>query len=322
VCSEVLDDDDATDEQACSMLHQPLNPKSKPEVQMSDTTAVCGEGTHDLGGLPAQESSSGVTLHRERLYSRLLEHPVPGISPAEVDAHFQGMPTRYWQRVTKAELTWALETTHAFAARLAAAPLTKTVVVADSRYSPERGLSKIMVCAWDSPGLLAKIAAAFSALGISILRADVYTRADGLAIDVFEVCDLEQRHSSETERLDHFVFLLEGALAEPPRFASVWAGQFHKVVPRGPAIAPEVGFDNDAFPEHTVIRVQASDRLGLLHDLLRALAEAGLNISEATVETDQGIAHDVFFVTDLRRTKVLHPTRLQRIRRALIRSIL
>jgi [protein-PII] uridylyltransferase len=157
-------------------------------------------------------------------------------------------------------------------------------------------------------------------LGISIVRADVYTRAGGLALDVFEVRDLDQRHAPDADRLGQFAFLLEGALSEPPRFASVWAGQFHKTVPRKRPGPPRVEFDNEGSSEHTIVRVQAPDRLGLLHDLLRAMAQAGINIAQATVETDRDLACDLFFVTDLRGGKVWNSARLERIRKAIVRS--
>src|ERR1041385_1383234 len=97
------------------------------------------------------------------------------------------MRARYWKRVTKSELMWGLETVHAFFGRVDAADPSASVVVADSRHYPERGFTKVMVCSWDRPGLLAKIAATFSALRVNIRRADVYTRADGVALDLFEV---------------------------------------------------------------------------------------------------------------------------------------
>lgn len=260
-------------------------------------------------------------MQRDRLLARVQEHPLPAISPGEVQMHFRGMPARYWERVTKAELIWGLETIHAFLDRLAVADGPRVAVVASSRHYPARGFSKIMVCAQDRPGLLAKIAAAFSALRVNVLRADVFTRSDGVALDVFDVADLEQSHLTGADRLRQLVFLLEGALSEPPRFASVWASEFHKMMPRGQQPPPRVEFDNDYSSEHTVVRVQAHDRLGLLHDLLKALAECNLNIDEALVETADDVATDSFYVTNLRGEKLLDPARLESARRALVSAV-
>jgi [protein-PII] uridylyltransferase len=229
------------------------------------------------------------------------------------------MPARYWERVTKAELLWGLEVVHSFLLKSSAGdPTNSAAVFADSRYYPERGLTKVMVCAPDRPGLLAKIAAAFSALRINILRADVYTRADDLALDLFEVCEMDHSRGPDARRLNELVFLLEGALSEPPRFVSIWATQFHKVLARAKHTAARVEFDNTYSAEHTIVRISAPDRLGLLHDLLQALADCGLNIDQAVVDTDNDLAADAFYLTDLKRQKVLDPTRLEEIRQALV----
>jgi [protein-PII] uridylyltransferase len=231
------------------------------------------------------------------------------------------MPGRYWERVTKTELLWGLEVVHAFLHKSSAAGTVKNAAVfADSRYYPERGLTKVMVCAPDRPGLLAKIAAAFSALRINILRSDVYTRADNLALDLFEVCELDHSRGPDARRLNELVFLLEGALSEPPRFVSIWATQFHKVLARSKLPLAQVEFDNDYSTEHTIVRISAPDRLGLLHDLLQSLTDCETNIDQAIVETDNDLAADAFYLTDLKHQKILDPARLEEIRRTLVNA--
>jgi len=44
--------------------------------------------------------------------------------------------------------------------------------------------------------------------------------------------------------------------------------------------------------------VRAADRVGLLYDLAGAFAETGLQIRWARALTKDGVAHDVFHVTD------------------------
>ena len=273
------------------------------------------------GFRPRSGSGNPERRKRDRFYDRIQEHPLPGLSRQEIDGHFRAMPMRYWERVTKAELIWGLETVHRFLhqdeARASGAP----VVIADSRHYPERGFTKVMVCSRDRPGLLAKIAAAFSALRVNILRSDVYTRTDGLALDLFEVCDPNHGHLASSERVQHLVFLLEGALSDPPRFVSVWAGQFHKTIPTVFDRAPQVEFDNSYSADHTIVRLQTADRLGLLGDVLQSLTDSELNIDQAVVETENDIAADVFYVTDLKGAKIVAPAQLNAIRKALVEAV-
>ena len=67
-------------------------------------------------------------------------------------------PRRCAKGAHKGELLWGLETIHAFFGKLAGWDLPGATVVANLRHCPERGFTKVGVCTWDRPGLLAKIA--------------------------------------------------------------------------------------------------------------------------------------------------------------------
>jgi [protein-PII] uridylyltransferase len=235
---------------------------------------------------------------------RLVQSPVAGVPETEVSAHLEGMPARYWERVTESELIWGVRTIHGFLEHVVCANTPAWKPVVDWRHVPERGYTKVMVCTWDRRGLLAKIAAAFSGVRINIVHADVYTRADNIVLDVFRVCDGAQPFTPDSSKLQQMSFLLEGALAEPPRFASTWAGLFHKLLPYTTRIRPLVILDNDSSHEFTVVNVETSDRLGLLCDILRVMDALQLNVAQAEIDTEDDVACDVFFVTDAHGRKI------------------
>jgi len=153
---------------------------------------------------------------RELLRGRLRTHPLTGITQEEVDAHFQGMPARYWEQISEGELVWGLETIHDFFKSLTAPDSVGSLPVVHWKAVPEQGFTKVMVCTWDRHGLLAKVASAFSAVRINILQADVYTRADSLVLDVFRVREMEPSHVRDASRLSEMVFILDGALRQSP----------------------------------------------------------------------------------------------------------
>ena len=261
-----------------------------------------------------------ITLAQKRLQQRLTQAPPQGLLRDEVEAHFRGMPTRYWETVTKGELVWALETVHAFLEKLRMWEAPGAPAVATLRHCPERGFTKVMVCTWDRPGLLARIAATFGALRLNILQSDIYTRRDNVALDIFQVSDLENAQDIDAKRLEHLVFLLEGSLNEPPRFVSMWARQFHKLyqIPRGNVI---LELDNDSSPQNTVLRVEAPDRLGLLYDVLEALNECYVNVAQAIVHTDGATARDIFYITDLEGAKITNKLALGTIRKIVLEAL-
>lgn len=258
---------------------------------------------------------------RELLRDRLKTHPLTGLMPEEVQAHFQGMPARYWERISEGELVWGLETIHDFFRSLSAPDSVGSVPVVRWRAVPEQGFTKVMVCTWDRHGLLAKVASAFSAVRINILQADVYTRADSLVLDVFRAREMEPSHVRDASRLSEMVFILDGALRQSPSFASYWACTRHKFLALSAAPQPYLSFDNESSPDCTILRVEAPDRLGLLADILQALADSGLNIAQAFIDTDEDLAHDVFHFTDVAGLKILDPAHLRFLRRRLLDAI-
>jgi [protein-PII] uridylyltransferase len=251
---------------------------------------------------------------RDWLRARLQVQAPEGIDAEEMQAHFSGMPVRYWEQVSKTDLLWGLGTVHGFLKVVAAsnAPATKPFV--DWRQLPELGRTRVILCTWDRHGLLAKAAASFSAVRLNILEAAAFTRADNIVLDVFSVVDVDSGGLAGEARLREMFFLLEGALSEPPRFASLWMCSRHKyLVPAGQS-PPRIVFDNDSSPTGTLVHIEASDRLGLLYDILQTLADAGLDITEAHIRTEDNIARDIVEVRDASGQKVLADDRLEQLR--------
>ena len=82
---------------------------------------------------------------------------------------------------------------------------------------------------------------------------------------------------------------------------------------------PSVKITNAESDFYTILDVAADDRLGLLHDLTRTLAEHGCEIfiSKATTILDQ--AADTFYVKDAATGKKLRDKkRMERLREALL----
>jgi [protein-PII] uridylyltransferase len=242
--------------------------------------------------------------------ARLRQEPPPGLSPDEIESHCSAMPPHYWERVTEEDLVWGLEAVHGFLSLVASSHTAPTTPFMQWRQTPVSGCTRILLCTWDRRGLLAKAAAAFSAMKMNILRAAAFTRSDHIVLDDFAVADADGRGAVDENRLHEVSFLVEGALQEPPRFASIWACSRHKwVAPpdRQPAL---VSLDNVSSPMATLVHIQATDRLGLLYDVLQTVADAGLDVTEAGITTERGRACDVIHVVDEQRQKLTDAARL------------
>jgi len=87
---------------------------------------------------------------------------------------------------------------------------------------------------------------------------------------------------------------------------------------RGPGRPPRISwFDAEATGTAGLVEVRATDRAGLLHRLTAALADSGLDVSSATVETLGADAVDAFYVSDPDGTAI-DPDQRQRAERALV----
>jgi [protein-PII] uridylyltransferase len=235
----------------------------------------------------------------------------------EIKVHFSAMPQHYWESVTEAELEWGLETVHGFLELVASPDVPATSPFLSWRRIGTSGNVRVMLCTWDRHGLLAKAAAAFSAVRLSIVQADVFTRADNVILDTFTIAGADGHSAVNASQMEQMGFLLEGALSEPPRFASIWACSRHKYLAPASAVAPGISFDNTTSPDNTLIHIETADRLGLLYDILQAIADSGLHIKQARINTENNLARDTIHVTSDAGQKILDPSQLDSLRRVL-----
>jgi UTP:GlnB (protein PII) uridylyltransferase len=137
---------------------------------------------------------------------------------------------------------------------------------------------RIEIVAADRVGLLSCEAAALNELGFDIADAVVCVWPDGCALTSFGVARAEPPLALEVEE-------------------RVQAALRHELssLPIDDAV---VTFDDAASPWHTICRVQAPDRHGLLHAITAAFAAAGTSVHSARVSTTGGAVSDSFELTD------------------------
>jgi [protein-PII] uridylyltransferase len=271
----------------------------RPESVLVEAFLTQGETT--------AKPADGVSWNqrREWLRTRLEQRQFPGISVEEVEVHFSTMPAHYWERVTEDELIWALQTVHGFLKLVASPEVPATAPFVTWRQSGLVGQVRVMLCTWDRQGLLAKAAAAFSAVRLNIVQAEVFTRSDNVVLDTFTIAGADGCSPAAPSQIEQMGFLLEGALSEPPRFASVWACSRHKYLAPLSQMVSRITWDNDISIDSTLVQIEAADRLGLLYDILQAITDAGFSVKQARIKTENKLARDIIYVTNGGGQKVL-----------------
>jgi [protein-PII] uridylyltransferase len=178
------------------------------------------------------------------------------------------------------------------------------------------GTYALAVAAADRAGLLSMIAGALTLAGLSILTAQVFTTDDGVALDLFEVegaFEAEVGEEGWREVRGTLRRAIDGRLSLDHR---VTAKRAHYPGPRH-EVPIRVTVDDDASDFFTVVEVGAPDRLGLLFDVTRTLAELELDVHLAKVATYGARVVDVFYVRDALGRKVEDAGRVAELEGAL-----
>ena len=220
----------------------------------------------------------------------------------EIEVHFHSMPERYFQSHNVNEIVSHLRLFRAFFEERVRDNDHALAAAVRWHSKPDQGHSESWVCTWDRAALMSKIAGAFATASINILSADVYTRRDNLMLGIFRVCDTNfQSVTEEGDQRQVESVLNETLKRQEYDFGPLLSKTLRRL---GYHHSPEMDFptkltiSNRVHPSYTVIDLQSTDRLGLLHDVLKCLSDAGINIVHSRIATEKGAAFDSFYVTD------------------------
>jgi [protein-PII] uridylyltransferase len=248
------------------------------------------------GGVDSMEETRRNRLLQKKLVLDQLDKSFDD----ECEAHFHFMPDRYFQMFEPGEIAEHLRHFRDFFRRrvesdaLASAPALRWIP------KPDKGHTDVWVCSWDRPRLLERIAGAFVSARLNILSADIFTRTDSLALDIFRVCggnfdpvpsprDVAWVEKRLTEALACEEFDFTPLMAKDSRLRTYKLSQEFDLPTR-------ITIDNDSHPVYTLIYIQTPDRLGLLYDLLRAMSGEGVLIEISRITTEMDVAMDSFYV--------------------------
>ncbi|MBW2092241.1 MAG: [protein-PII] uridylyltransferase [Deltaproteobacteria bacterium] len=177
------------------------------------------------------------------------------------------------------------------------------------------GFYEVTLVTKDRPGLLASMAGVFTLNSINILGAQVFTRANGIAIDIFHVDSppdpifIDEAWAKVKEDARK---VLAGEMAADFRLSSRRpVFNIRKATPYRPS---KVEVDNDISDFYTVIEVFTHDRLGLLYDLTNTIFNQSLTIYIAKISTKVDQVVDVFYVRDFDGQKLDEPDKIEALK--------
>ena len=182
----------------------------------------------------------------------------------------------------------------------------------------EQGYSEMVLASRDKPLLLEKICCALAAEQINILSADLFTRTDGIVVNIFRVCttNFEAVSSVATRKrvLETFETILAAAdKYDPDKYLRRRVNFLKPRTDQGIPVPVRAYVSNDLHPTCTTVELQALDRIGLLHDLFHTINHYGLNTAHARICTEKGVAMDTLYITRPEGGKVQDPQVLHQL---------
>lgn len=181
----------------------------------------------------------------------------------------------------------------------------------------------LTVVAPDRPGLFSRVAGVLSLHGFDVLGAQAFSDEQGMAASEFRVApppEGRDEHRWERVRVD-LEHALQGRLAIEARLAERARAYQRRTTGAASSPPPRVVVDNGASSNATVVEVHAPDAIGVLYRITRALADMGLDIRVAKVQTLGPQVVDAFYVRDVMGRKVTDPFHLRELERAVLHGV-
>ena len=239
-----------------------------------------------------------------------------GWTEVEKEEHFARGYAPYW-------LSFPIDTLARQAELVRRAERDHQPLAIEHRVEADRSVTEITIYTLDTHGLFARLAGAMAISGANIVDAKIFTLANGMALDVFWIQDLEGKPFDGPQRLARLAARVEISLSNRLDIARELDSQRNSWPKRDRVftVSPRVLIDNNASDTFTVIEVNGRDRPGFLHIVTRALTRLNLQIASAHITTYGERAVDVFYVKDLFGLKVVNADKLKQISAEVEKSI-
>ena len=263
------------------------------------------------------EPSKGSDDSVERLREHIAQMLVSEIGVGEVREHFSLLPPDYARLIAPQVIIEHIRLAHSLNSRL---------VRTSWRVNAQARCTDLHLCARNRRGLFANIAGTLAAQGVNILSVNLNTRADGVAIDSFKVCDTVGEPLSDPQRWEQIDNEIRRALTGELNVAAAVARKLkaqsarprRRALPR--AVPTRITWDNESSDKNTILEVRTGDRLGLAYRIASTLAALSLDIVFAKVATEKHLALDIFSITDAAGEK-LPEAELPRIEAAIRQAL-
>ena len=172
-----------------------------------------------------------------------------------------------------------------------------------------RGGTEIFIYTHDRANLFARTTAILDQMGLSIMDARIMTSDDHMAVNTYQVLDLDGQPVNDSDRMDEIRNTLATGLSAHARGGIAVARSLPRRHQHFP-IETRVSFSIDETNHRTVMRLNTLDRPGLLAEMGEVFQVCGVRLQNAKIATVGAEVDDVFFITTPDEAPILSETSL------------
>ena len=150
------------------------------------------------------------------------------------------------------------------------------------------------------------------------------TRDDGVALDVFQVTDVDGTAELPDWKRDRVAAQLQEVIAGISdvedlfrQYSENWLRRRRNL----PVRTPVIEFENQVSEEFTVVDTDVQDGVGVLYAITSLLAEFDLDVHTAIITTVADRARDAFYVVDDKGQKIVSYQLMERMRERLLDTL-
>ncbi len=187
----------------------------------------------------------------------------------------------------------------------------------------EKCVTSLTVLAPDKNGLFAQITGVLALENVSVAEAQIMTLKNGMALDTFliqEIDSLDNDVRRPVSSAKKIARIQEKIKSIDPEAVEKELKR-KKTVRKALWNQPRVLIDNSASDSCSLIEINASDAVGFLHTVTRAMTLADLKIVSAHIYTYGSKVVDVFYVTDQNGNKITDDEKAAQIKTSLLDAI-
>ena len=243
---------------------------------------------------------------KDELLQRVIEQ-LPQSHKSTAMDHFVEMPARYFLRNEASHIARHVKLLIDYFKDWASTESVQRPIL-HWREIAQQGCSEFSVIWQDQHKLASCLTGALAAQKVNIISAEFFARGDGVVFDIFRVCSTKFEPITSSNKKKNIEKLLVSGLTEKDfsyddliKEADKDLLDWHELANQFPQ---RVYINNQADENHTLIEIQALDRIGLLHRILSSIAEIELEVTHARITTTRGAAIDTIYVVTSEGNKI------------------